>query len=85
MNELSIHKITEITIEREIIPYDASRMNPNAFEVINITAKDKNGVRTRLSCFVEPDFNPLDDMVLATNRVDLGDVPCADVEVSHVE
>ena len=85
MNELSIHGITEITIQREIIPFDASRMNPNEFTVINVTAKDKHGVRTRLSCFAEPDFNPLDDMVLATNRVDLGDVPCADVEVSHVE
>ena len=85
MNQLSIHGITEITIQREIIPFDASRMNPNEFTVINVTAKDKNGARTRLSCFVEPDFNPLDDMVLATNRVDLGDVPCADVEVSHVE
>ena len=85
MNQLSIHGSTEITIQREIIPFDASRMNPNEFTVINVTAKDKNGARTRLSCFVEPDFNPLDDMVLATNRVDLGDVPCADVEVSHVE
>ena len=85
MNQLSIHGITEITIQREIIPFDASRMNPNEFTVINVTAQDKNGVRTRLSCFVEPDCNLLDDMVLATKRVDLGDVPCADVEVSHVE
>ena len=85
MNELFIHGITEITIERQIVPFDASRMNPNEFTVINVTAKDKNGARTRLSCFVEPNFEPLDDMVIATNRVDLGDVPCADVEVSHVE
>ena len=85
MNELSIHGITEITIERQIVPFDASRMNPNEFTVINVTAKDKNGARTRLSCFVEPNFAPLDDMVIATNRVDLGDVPCADVEVSYVE
>ena len=52
MNELSIHGITEITIERQIVPFDASRMNPNEFTVINVTAKDKNGARTRLSCFV---------------------------------
>ena len=73
MNELSIHGITEITIQREIIPFDASRMNPNEFTVINVTAKDKHGVRTRLSCFAEPNFEPLEDMVIQTSLV-LSDV-----------
>ena len=56
MNKLSIHGITEITIEREIIPRDASRMNPSEFTVINVTAKDRNGTSTRLTCFVEPEY-----------------------------
>jgi len=85
MNKLSIHGITEITIEREIIPRDASYMNPNEFTVINVTARDKNGTRTRLTCFVEPEYTIEPTTAIATKRVDLGDVPCADVEVSHVE
>ena len=81
MNKLSIHGITEITIEREVIkkiPNEQADlyMNPDEFTVINVTAKDRKGTRTRLTCFVEPDFNPLDDMVIATKF---------DVEVSHVE
>tara|TARA_R100001163_G_scaffold53241_1_gene40609 strand:- start:390 stop:671 length:282 start_codon:yes stop_codon:yes gene_type:complete len=66
MNKLSIHGITEITIEREIIPRDASYMNPNEFTVIHVTAKDRNGTRTRLTCFVEPEYTIEPDTIFRT-------------------
>ena len=71
MNKLSIHHITDITITREV--FEPSE-NHGEFTVVNITAEDKSGTRTRLSCFVEPDFNPLDDMVIETSLVISDDV-----------
>ena len=67
MNKLSIHHITDITITREVF---RPTENHNEFTVVNITAEDKNGTRTRLTCFVEPDCNPLDDMVIETNFIE---------------
>ena len=66
MNKLSLHHITDIDITREV--FEPSE-NHGGFTVVNITAEDKNGTRTRLTCFVEPDCNPLDDMVIETNFV----------------
>ena len=66
MNKLSIHHITDIDITREV--FEPSE-NQGGFTVVNITAKDKNGTRTRLTCFVEPNCNPLDDMVIETNFI----------------
>ena len=67
MNKLSIHHVTNITITREV--FEPSE-DHGGFTVMNITAKDKNGTRTRLTCFVEPDCNPLDDMVIETNYIE---------------
>ena len=67
MNKLSLHHITDIDITREVFkPSD----NHDGFTVVNITAEDKNGTRTRLTCFVEPDCNPLNDMVIETNFIE---------------
>ena len=67
MNKLSLHHITDIDITREVFkPSD----NHDGFTVVNITAEDKTGTRTRLTCFVEPDCNPLDDMVIETNFIE---------------
>ena len=66
MNKLSIHHITDITITREV--FEPSE-NHGEFTVVNITAEDKNGTRTRLTCFVEPNCEPLGDMVIETNRI----------------
>ena len=66
MNKLSIHHITDITITREV--FEPSE-NHGGFTIMNITAKDKNGTRTRLTCFVEPDCEPLNDMVIETNYI----------------
>ena len=67
MNKLSIHHITDITITRDVF---RPTENHNEFTVVNITAEDKNGTRTRLTCFVEPDCNPLNDMVIETNFIE---------------
>ena len=66
MNKLSIHHITDITITREV--FEPSE-NHGGFTIMNITAEDKNGTRTRLTCFVEPDCEPLHDMVIETNYI----------------
>ena len=66
MNKLSIHHITDIDITREVFE---PTENHGEFTVVNITAEDKNGTRTRLTCFVERGCNPLDDMVIETNFV----------------
>ena len=66
MNKLSIHHVTDIDITREVFE---PTENQGGFTVVNITAKDKNGTRTRLTCFVEPNCNPLDDMVIETNFI----------------
>ncbi len=66
MNKLSIHHITDITITREV--FEPSE-NHGGFTIMNITAEDKNGTRTRLTCFVEPDCEPLNDMVIETNYI----------------
>ena len=66
MNKLSIHHITDITITREV--FEPSE-NHGGFTVMNITAEDKKGTRTRLTCFVEPDCEPLEDMVIETNYI----------------
>ena len=64
MNKLSIHHVTDITITREV--FEPSE-NHGDFTVVNVTAEDKNGTRTRFTCFVEPDCEPLGDMVIETN------------------
>ena len=66
MNKVSIHHVTDIDITREVFE---PTENQGGFTVVNITAKDKNGTRTRLTCFVEPNCNPLDDMVIETNFI----------------
>ena len=66
MNKLSIHHITDITITREV--FEPSE-NHGSFTVVNVTVEDRSGTRTRLCCFVEPDCNPLDDMVIETNYI----------------
>ena len=66
MNKLSIHHVTDITITREV--FDSTE-NHDEFTVVNITAEDKNGTRTRLTCFVERDCEPLADMVIETNYI----------------
>mgnify|MGYP001193330595 CR=1 FL=1 len=66
MNKLSIHHVTDITISREV--FDSSA-NHDGFTVVNITAEDKTGTRTRLTCFVERGCEPLDDMVIETNHI----------------
>jgi hypothetical protein len=66
MNKLSIHHITDITITREV--FEESE-NHDGFTVVNITAEDKNGTRTRLTCFVERGCEPLEDMVIETNYI----------------
>ena len=73
MNKLSIHHVTDIFITREV--FDSSE-NHDGFTVVNITAEDKNGTRTRLTCFVERDCEPLADMVIETNFVETS---CKDV------
>ena len=66
MNKLSIHHITDITITREV--FEPSE-NHGGFTVMNVTVEDRNGTRTRLACFVEPDCEPLNDMVIETNYI----------------
>ena len=66
MNKVSIHHVTDIDITREVFE---PTENQGGFTVVNITAKDKNGTRPRLTCFVEPNCNPLDDMVIETNFI----------------
>lgn len=51
--KLSIHNITEITIDEEVFQRSDEGMD---FTVINITATDDTGRITRLACFVEPGF-----------------------------
>ncbi len=53
MNKLSIHNITAITIEK--VGYEPTD-NHDSFTVVNITAEDKFGARTRLTCFMEPSY-----------------------------
>ena len=67
MNKLSIHNITDIALSREIF----ERNNGTDFTVINITATDRNGTKTRLACFVEPEYTlePCDNIDLATNYI----------------
>ena len=67
MNKLSIHHVTDIDITREVFE---PTENHGEFTVVNITAEDKNGTRTRLTCFVERGCNPLDDMVIETNFIE---------------
>ena len=67
MNKLSIHHITDITITRDVF---RPTENHGEFTVVNITAEDKNGTRTRLTCFVERDCEPLADMVIETNFIE---------------
>lgn len=66
MNKLSIHHVTDITISREV--FEESD-NHGGFTVMNVTVEDRNGTRIRLACFVDPDCNPLDDMVIETNYI----------------
>ena len=66
MNQLPIHGVTEITIEREIIARDDSYMNPDDFTVINVTARDSKGTRTKLTCFVEPEYTIEPDTIFRT-------------------
>ena len=67
MNKLSIHNITDITISREIF----ERGYGVDFTVINITATDVNGTKTRLTCFVEPEYTlePCDNIDIATRYI----------------
>ena len=67
MNKLSIHHVRDITISREVFQESE---NHGGFTVVNVTAEDRNGTRTRLCCFVEPDCNPLDDMIIETNYIE---------------
>ena len=66
MNKLSIHHVTDITISREV--FEESE-NHGGFTVVNVTAEDRNGTRTRLTCFVERGCEPLADMVIETNYI----------------
>jgi hypothetical protein len=67
MNKLSLHNITDITLSREVF----ERGSGIDFTVINITATDKNGTKTQLSCFVEPEYTlePCDNIDLATRYI----------------
>ena len=51
--KLSIHNITEISIDKEVFQRSEEGMD---FTVINIRATDDTGRSTYLSCFVEPGF-----------------------------
>ena len=53
MNKLSIHGITEITLDKEVFERGEGG---SEFTVINITATDDTGRNTRLTCFVKPGF-----------------------------
>jgi|TARA_B100001939_G_scaffold298080_1_gene272908 hypothetical protein len=67
MNKLSIHNITDITLSREVFERGYGGVD---FTVINITATDVSGTKTRLTCFVEPEYT-IDpgDIDIATNII----------------
>jgi|LUML01.1.fsa_nt_gb hypothetical protein len=49
--KVSIHNITSVSIEQEVFERSSESLG---FTVVNITATDDTGQKTRLACFMEP-------------------------------